>query len=419
MTIYAVFRPTLCSLFLAAAALGAASKQPNLIFIVADDLGHGDVGFNGCKDIPTPNLDAMARNGVRFSQAYAAHPFCSPTRASIMAGRYQQRFGHELNTAFKPDDDKVGLPVTETLLPKILKDAGYATGLVGKWHLGFHPVFHPNQRGFDEFFGFLGGGHKYFAPWNGTTEMTTPLLRNQTPVDETTPYITDVFNREAVAFITRHAEKPFFLYLAYNAPHSPVNAPDNYVKRMVKAENNGRRYYGATICAMDDGVGEIMDTLKKLRIEEKTLVFFLSDNGGAKESKCDNSPFKGLKAQLYEGGIHVPFLAQWRGTFPAGAVFDHPVITMDLFATAVGLANGKAPNDRPMDGVNLAPYVLGQTQGAPHDFLFWRIGGGSAYAVRQGPWKLVLNLNKPGGAKGIVQLGARHRRNQEPGRLPA
>jgi arylsulfatase A-like enzyme len=173
---------------------------------------------------------------------------------------------------------------------------------------------------------------------------------------------------------------------------------------MVKAENNGRRYYGATICAIDDGVGEIMDTLKILRIEEKTLVFFLSDNGGAKESKCDNSPFKGLKAQLYEGGIHVPFLAQWRGTFPAGAVFDHPVITMDLFATAVGLANGKAPSDRPMDGINLAPYVLGQTQGAPHDFLFWRIGGGSAYAVRQGPWKLVLTLNKPGGQKELYNL---------------
>jgi arylsulfatase A-like enzyme len=215
--------PVACALLLF--VLTASSAQPpNIIVILADDLGYADVGFNGSQDIPTPNIDTLASQGIIFSNGYVSHPFCSPTRAGLMTGRYQHRFGHENNPTYLPDDIAVGLPLNQVTLANVLKDAGYTTIAVGKWHLGAAAPFHPNRRGFTDFFGFLGGGHVYMNWTANTTEYGSPILRDQDPVTET-DYLTDAFSREAVAYITAHHAAPFFLYLAYNAPHGPLQAP--------------------------------------------------------------------------------------------------------------------------------------------------------------------------------------------------
>ena len=195
------------------APLQAAGRKPNVIVILADDLGYADVGCHGCKDVPTPNIDSLARGGVRFTSGYVSHPFCSPTRAGLLTGRYQQHFGHETNPKWEPDNDKVGLPLDQVTVADVMKKAGYVTGAVGKWHLGAAPCFHPNRRGFVEYFGFLGGGHHYFTDRPAGVEFSIPLMRNQTNIEEK-EYLTDAFSREAVAFVERHKDKPFFLYLA-------------------------------------------------------------------------------------------------------------------------------------------------------------------------------------------------------------
>jgi len=369
----------------------AAGRRPNVIVILADDMGYSDAGFTGCEDIPTPHLDSLARHGVRFTSGFVSHPFCSPTRAGLLTGRYQQRFGHENNPRFDPSDHKAGLPLTETTLPQVLKQAGYVTGIVGKWHLGAAPEFHPLRRRFDEQFGFVGGGHDYFKanPAGETREYLIPIERNGQPVVET-EYLTDAFSREAAAFVRRHAEgKPFFLYLAYNAPHTPLQVPDKYLARFARIEDPTRRSFAAMMSALDDGVGLLLATLRELKLESDTLVFFLSDNGGATRSGATNGILRGAKGSCYEGGIRVPFVAQWRGRLPEGKDYPHPVISLDLFATAAALAGAQAPADRKMDGVDLLPHVLGEKAGPPHERLFWRTGGGASYAVREGRWKIV------------------------------
>lgn len=278
-------------------------RRPNIVVILADDMGYADVGFHGCRDIPTPNLDKLARQGVRCSDGYVAHPFCSPTRAALVTGRYQQRFGHENNPKFDPADEQTGLPLSETTIAQVLKTAGYATGAVGKWHLGAAPHFHPMQRGFDEYFGLRGGGHDYFK-----TDMTTetkeyliPLDRNGEPV-ELTEYLTDVLAREAAAFVRRHHDHPFFLYLAYNAPHTPLQVSQKYLDRVAAIEDPQRRSYAAMVSAMDDGVGLVLAALEELKLDEQTLVFFLSDNGGPVGiNGSSNEPFRGAKGQVFEG----------------------------------------------------------------------------------------------------------------------
>src|SRR5436305_2814431 len=226
---------------------------PNIVVILADDLGYGDVGFNGCPDIPTPNIDALANNGVRCTNGYVTHPFCTPSRAALLTGRYQQRFGLENLTGTDTTNPRAGLPMQEVLLPEILQPAGYVCGAVGKWHLGFTPNFHPMQRGFDEFFGFLGGSSTYF---NARVE------RNMTYLTET-EYLTDAFTREAVSFINRHATQPFFLYLAYNAVHDPYDQPPAiYMDRVRNITDPGRQKYAAIITAVDDGVGQVLQALQ-------------------------------------------------------------------------------------------------------------------------------------------------------------
>ena len=372
----------------------AAAAKPNVIFVVADDMGNADTGFQGCKDIPTPNLDALARSGVRCTNGYVSHPFCSPTRAGLMTGRYQQRFGHENNPVFDTGDTVSGLPLTETMLPKLLHDAGYATGWVGKWHLGAAECFHPMARGYTDAFGFLGGGHQYFA--DGLTkpkvEYFTPLQRNRETLQET-GYLTDIFGREAVSFVERHAKEPFFLYLAFNCPHTPLQAPDSYLNRVGSSITDAKRKtYAAMVIAQDDAVGKLVAKLRDLGIEENTLICFISDNGGPvgeRGNGSGNGVLRAGKGTVYEGGIRVPFFLRWKGTLPAGKEYDRPVIQLDLTRTALAVADGKEAGGRPMDGVNLIPFLKGDQTGAPHDALYWRQGGGSSFAVRSGNMKLV------------------------------
>ncbi|MEQ1853407.1 MAG: sulfatase-like hydrolase/transferase [Chthoniobacteraceae bacterium] len=384
-----------CLLLLSAFALSSLSlaenaRRPNIIVISADDLGYADVGFNGCKDIPTPHIDSLAKHGVRCTNGYVSHPFCSPTRAGFMTGRYQHRFGHENNPAWLPEDPKIGLPVDQITLPQVLQKAGYVTGAVGKWHLGAHPQFHPNARGFTEYFGFLGGGHNYLPGMKGGVEYNIPVVRNQEPV-EVKEYMTDELSREAAAFVTRHKAAPFFLYLAYNAVHTPLQAPEKYLSRFSKITDERRRTYAAMTSAMDDGIGQVLAAVKDAGIEKDTMIWFFSDNGGPPPNVAptDNAPLRGHKGSVLEGGIRVPFAVQWRGHLPEGAVYAQPVSSLDVFATAAALAGAQTPPDRKMDSVNILPHLLGEVKTPLHDWLHWRTGGGATWSVRKGPYKLV------------------------------
>ena len=383
--------------FLGAAAFAgmrlahAAVRRPNIILILADDLGYADVGFTGCKDIATPHIDSIAKSGVRFTNAYVSHPFCSPTRAGLMTGRYQQRFGHENNPRYDPKDATAGLPLGQITLPQVLAQAGYATGIVGKWHLGAIPEMHPLQRGFREQFGFIGGGHDYFKQGEPgeAREYWIPFERNGQAVVEK-EYLTDALGREAEAFVRRHARDPFFLYLAFNAPHTPQQVTDKYLERCKGIADQRRRNYAAMISAMDDAIGRVLAAVAEARLDSETLIFFLSDNGGPTAvNGSSNDPFRGAKGQVYEGGIHVPFAARWKGRLGAGKEFSQPVIALDIFATAAALAGARLPADRKMDGVDLMPHLTGKSKQPPHEMLYWRTGGGASYAVRDARYKLV------------------------------
>ena len=392
----------LAAVWLAWAGVSAAAdagRRPNVVVILADDYGYADVGFNGCKDIPTPHIDSLAAHGVRCTSGYVSHPFCSPTRAGLMAGRYQQRFGHENNPAWLPEDTKVGLPLTQVTVADVLARAGYVTGAVGKWHLGAAPCFHPNERGFREYFGFLGGGHIYLPDSKGGVEYNAPLLRNNTP-QEFRGYMTDLLTDEAVAFIGRNKAGPFYLYLAYNAVHTPLQAPEKYLSRFPGIADDKRRSYAAMTSAMDDGVGRVLAALREHELERDTLVFFFSDNGGPiTVVPCSNAPLRGGKGQVFEGGVRVPFVVQWRGRLPERAVYKEPVISLDVFPTAAAAAGAKLPDALKLDGVNILPHLAGEIKTPPHDRLFWRSGGGVAWAVREGPYKLLKQ-----GKDGVPQL---------------
>ncbi len=386
-------------LLLAGCTVLVAAVKPNLIIIMTDDQGYADVGFNGCKDIPTPNLDSLAKNGVRFPNAYVTFSVCSPSRAGLLTGRYQQRFGHERNPAWQPQNPSSGLPLSETLLPAALAKAGYQSGVIGKWHLGAHPDFHPLKRGFNEFFGHLGGGHQYFPEEltikdtnlakNEAASYRLWIMRDHTPV-RTTNYLTDDFSDEAVRFVERHKDSPFFLYLAYNAPHGPLQATEKYLNRFSNIQNQKRRTYAAMVSAVDDGVGKLLAKLRELNLETNTLVVFLSDNGGPTSvNASSNRPLRGEKSSPWEGGIRVPFAAQWPGHIPKGLVYEQPVLSLDIFATITALAQAPVDPARPLDGVNLMPYLTGETSGAPHYAIYLRMFDRGAYAVRSGDFKLV------------------------------
>lgn len=386
-------RLTLALLLVPCALLQAA--KPNLLLIVADDLGYNDVGFQGSKEIPTPHLDKLAARSLRCTNGYVSHPFCSPTRAGIMTGRYQHRFGHENNPAWLPEDTKAGLPLDQITLPQLMKKAGYVTGAVGKWHLGAHPQFHPNKRGFDDYFGFRGGGHIYLPGAKGGAEYNIPVEFNgeERPFDD---YLTNMLGREAAGFIERHQGKNWLLYLAFNAPHTPLTAPPDLLAKFASIADEGRRTYAAMISALDTQVGEVLARLDATKQRENTLIFFISDNGGPnleqKSNKpcfTDNAPLRGYKGMVYDGGIRVPFLVSWPARLKPG-VYERPVISLDILPTAVAVAGGELPSDRKIDGVNLIPYFGGGIKEPPHKVLFWRANGpGGNYAARMGDWKFV------------------------------
>ncbi len=366
--------------------LSLAKQKPNVIVIVADDLGYADLGIQGSTEVLTPNIDSIARNGVRFTNAYVSAPVCSPSRAGFLTGRYQQRFGYELN----PDagDRTSGLPVSETTIANRMKSLGYATSAIGKWHMGIPSQFLPQQRGFDEFFGFLIGMHSYTV-WN---QPNNPIYRGTQTVTETT-YLTDAFSREAEDFIQRNRQQPFFLYLAANAPHDPMQATDEYLARFPNISDPTRKTFAAMLSALDDGVGKVLAKLREHNLEENTLIIFFSDNGGIPRTNTSlNTPFSGQKDQLLEGGIHVPFMMQWKGYLPAGVVNSAPIISLDVLPTAVSAAMGRKFSDSSLDGVNLIPFVSGADITLPHTQLFWR-SGTTQYAARVGDWKLLFFQN--------------------------
>jgi arylsulfatase A-like enzyme len=374
----------LIGLLIAAGLSAAAVRKPNILVIVGDDMGYADIGVHGSKDIRTPSIDSLARNGVRFSSGYVSGPYCSPTRAALLTGRYQQRYGHEFNPGPAAGaDPEFGLPLSEKTLADRLKAVGYATGIVGKWHLGYRPEFHPLKRGFDEYFGFLGGAHSYL---DSRADKDNPILRGTAPVDEP-EYLTDAFQREALAFIDRHVKDPWFLYLAFNAVHAPLQATPKYFERYKDIPDQRRRTYAAMMSAMDDAIGAVLGKLRDLRLDENTLIFFVNDNGGPPVNASSNGSLRGYKAQTWEGGIRVPLLMQWKGQLPAGKVYDHPVIQLDVLPTAMAAAGVEAKREWKVDGINLLPYVKGQKKEPPHPALYWRFG--AQMAIRMGDWKLV------------------------------
>jgi arylsulfatase A-like enzyme len=329
---------------------------------------------------------------VRFTDGYVTGPICTPSRAGLLMGRYQTRFGCE------DGPDPKGLPREEVTLAERLKALGYKTGMIGKWHMGGGEGQCPPDRGFDEFFGFLGGGH-FFLPGEHSPNamfykaLSGPILRGSEVVEEK-EYLTDAFGREAVSFIDRHRDEPFFLYVPFNAVHVPLEATEKYLRRFPGIKNGPRRTYAAMTAAFDDAVGNILSTLRKNGLEENTLISYVSDNGGHPiANTSQNGPLRGQKGMLYEGGIRIPYMMQWKGVLPAGSVYHQPVISLDVYATALAAAGGAMPVAPKLDGVNLMPYVQGKNPGAPHESLYWRYL--DKRALRKGDWKLVQEENSP------------------------
>ena len=362
-----------------------ALERPNIVVILADDLGFADVGVHGCRDVPTPHIDSIAENGVRFTNGYAPHPVCAPSRAGLISGLYQHRFGFEHNPGpSRTASPKFGVPRSVPSLAEKLKRAGFVTGMVGKWHIGSRKGLRPHERGFDFSYGFLGGSSSYYADLH----MSETLYRDGKRVTDETEYLTYAFTREAVAFIERNKDEPFFLYLAFNAVHAPLQAPEDKLERFAEIPGIKRRSMAGMHSAMDDGIGRVLETLRRNDLEERTLVIFYSDNGGIPAKNASrNDPLRGTKGDVFEGGIRVPFMAQWKGKLPAGSLFDEPVMGFDVHATALAVAGVIDTAKGSTDGVDLIPYLTGEREGRPHEQLFWRYG--KKHAVRVGEWKLV------------------------------
>lgn len=355
-----------------------AADKPNILFFYADDMGYNELSCYGGKHVPTPNIDSLATGGIRFTQGYVSAPLCSPSRAGLMTGRYQTRFGHE-NNSMAPG----GLPLSETTLANRLKTLGYATGVVGKWHLGNSADRLPMARGFDEYFGVIGNPGSYFTPRGFIDSRVSPAAQE---VADPKFYTTDAFAARAVDWIERHKDAPWFLYLPFNAIHAPREATEKYLARFANVANENDRKLFAMTAAMDDAVGLVLGKVRALGLEEKTLVFFISDNG-APNHPDGNSPLRGQKHQTWEGGIRLPFIAQWKGRLPAGKLYEQPAVQLDVLPTCVAAAGGAIDPAWKLDGVNLLPYLTGENAARPHQTLYWRIDG--MWAIRHGDWKLV------------------------------
>jgi len=368
------------------------NRPPNIVLILADDLGYGDTNVYGSESIPTPHIDALAHGGARFTNAYVTAASCSPSRAGLMTGRYQQRFGFEFNTSGGHITHSLyrGLDPAAIKLADVLKTAGYATGMFGKWHLGTQPHFHPQARGFDDFYGFLAGAHSFFSARSEEPVYST-IMRGHDPLIEP-DYLTDAIAREAVRFIDTHREHPFFAYVPFNAVHTPIQATKRYQDRFPNEPDVKRRDYYAMTSALDDAVGDIVGVIAKHGLNEDTLIIFLNDNGGPIYTGVQsNGPLRLGKLFLFEGGVRVPMIVQWSGVVPPKTVFEGTTSSLDVFPTACAAAGIAPPDTMEPDGVDLLPFLSGKADGSPHEILFW--SNGPNVAVRKGDWKLVRSYD--------------------------
>lgn len=426
----------------------AAASRPNIIVILADDLGYADVSAYNIGRFQTPNIDRIGTQGVRFTDSYATAPVCGPSRAGLMTGRYQERFGFEYNNGGAQRDlvQGLGLAVGEVTIGELMKDARYHTGMIGKWHLGSQEQFYPMNRGFDEFVGFLPGETSYIDPKQpGVHVSFGPLgdeaINNQkpSPVDDVDldrgmntiagtfsrgplnqiiegadhhivhnedEYLTDYFGDRATDYIQRNSKtgSPYFLYLAFNAVHSPHMVTAKYYDRFPQIEDHQMRVYAAMIAALDEQIGRVLDAVDASGEASNTLIYFASDNGCAAyfPGLCSCTPLRGGKLSHYEGGVRVPFMMRWPGHIKPGLVYREAVSLLDLLPTSVAAAEGRLPTDRVFDGVDLMPYLTREKTGSPHDMLAWRRL--PLFSIRQGDWKLWESVNDKTGVYGEYKL---------------
>jgi arylsulfatase A-like enzyme len=381
-----------------------AVRQPNIIVILADDLGYADVSAYTSGRFPTPNIDRLGSEGARFTDAYSTAPVCCPSRAGLMTGRYQQRFGFEYNNGGAKRDlrEGLGLDTDEITIAQLLKQNGYHTGAIGKWHLGSQEKFYPTNRGFDEFVGFLPGQTSYIDPklpgvhlsfgglgddlLSSNRRMANTFFRHSlnrivegsghTTVDNEDQYLTDYFADRASEFIRRRAATgtPYFLYIAFNAVHAPHMVTEKYYARFPDIQDHQKRVYAAMVAALDDAVGVIVDAVDRAGQTDNTMIYFGADHGCAMyfPGLCSCQLLRGGKLSHYEGGVRIPFVLRWPERIRAGLVYREPVSLLDVLPTCVAAAGGELPGDRSYDGVALLPYLTGETAGRPHDALFWR-----------------------------------------------
>lgn len=396
----------------------AASEHPNIILIVADDLGWGDIGcypkgkeWGEEAEISTPSIDALAAKGVLCTQGYATGMVCAPSRAALMTGKNQQRFGY-----YGFEDTLAPIPASIKMLPQAMKEAGYRTGMVGKWHVSSDPASLPLTSGFERFYGFLGGQHDYYQAnvgekMHGVGRSADAFIYDQDKPVEPVRYLTAEFTGQAIAFLEQDRGRPFFLYLSYNAPHPPMQAPWEYLEKYAKRRSNGqftsRDIARAMIENLDGNVGRLCAWLDHNGLRDNTLIIFTSDNGGSDGGPGrvlqHNGGLKGRKSTFYEGGIRVPFILNWPDGLPAGEVYTKPVSQMDLYATLLAVSGAIKVKTHPLDGVNLIPYLTGKDQGTPHQRMFWCVENTTTWAARDGNWKLVREDADP------ATLGGRYR----------
>lgn len=372
-----------CLLIFLCCPCTVSAKPPNILIFLADDLGWADLGFQGSTDIRTPNIDRLAARSIRFTDGHVTASVCSPSRAGLFTGRYQQNFGHEANT---PPPDQ-GMDLNQHTMADAFKKRGYRTGLVGKWHLGNADRFYPTKRGFDYFYGLRGASRSYFfSPDREDKPSSTKRIEKNGATVAFDGYLTDVFGRQAIEFLEDDSETPFLLVLSFTAPHGPMNATEEDLKRFKNIGDKKRRTYAAMIWAMDRAIGRVLDSLDESGRTENTIVWFLSDNGGGTGNGSINLPLAGHKGLAFEGGVRVPFLMRWPEKFPAGQVYDGLVSSMDIFATSLFAAGGDVKNSH-LDGVDLVPFLSGNEAGPPHQQLFWHKLWFSA--MRDNNWKLI------------------------------
>lgn len=357
------------------------NTQPNIIVIIVDDAGYVDFGFMGSKDLDTPEIDKLAQNGVVFTDAHVSATVCAPSRAGLLTGKYQLRFGFEANGTGDEHSGDIGLSDDVITMAEVFKKNHYKTIAIGKWHLGATPTDHPNKRGFDEFYGFLAGGRSYFPIKKPSTEHMLQQNGKQVTFDG---YLTDVLGNRSVSFIEENKDQPFFMYLAYNAVHTPMEAKK---EDLDKYKNHHRQYLAAMTWSLDENIGKLRNKLKELNILDNTLIYFISDNGGAHNNSSENGILKGWKGNKFEAGHRVPFVVSYPAKIKSNQKFHGLTSSLDIFSTSIAAANIKKEDDLVLDGVNLLPYLLQEKSGNPHNELYWRKLDESA--ARIGEHKLI------------------------------